>query len=90
MGDVHAWVEELCDGAQAYCRFIWSRGAGKKDWKVTVQAYKLVDGRPEVIGQVVGAWPCRSSKTVEGLMLKLTIELEREVGKALVGAHASD
>lgn len=88
MADVSAWAAECQSEHGVFVRFIWSRGAGPRDWKVTAQAYSVVDGRALVKAEVYVCWPSRACKTPEALMMNCLIQLEHALDLPLIGASA--
>lgn len=88
MADITPWRHELSESYGVFVRIIWSRGIRPSDWKVTGQAYKVVGNTVVVMAEYYLVWPAKGYKTVEGMMLRIVMELEKALGEPVVGASA--
>lgn len=77
MGEVATWREALRTEHNVRARIVWSTGAHPGEWRVTAQGVVVIDGRPQVVGEVYDVWPKRGCSSVEALMLQLLVTLER-------------
>lgn len=88
MRDITPWLEELKKDYGVFVRIIWSRGVRTGDWRVTGQAYKVVEDKAVVIAEAYKVWPCKGYKQPEGLMLAIVMDLERACGEPAIGVSA--
>lgn len=89
MADVATWTNEFTDTNGLLVRWTWTRGATPKQFKITAQAYEVVEGQVRVHAQCYTTWPSRSCHSVEALMLYLVAELDKTLAQPMIEASAA-
>lgn len=90
MADITPWLEEIKKSYGLFVRITWSRGVRTGDWRVTGQAYKVVDSAPVVMAEYYTVWPNKGCKTPEIMMYQIVMQLEKALGEPAIGVASSE